>query len=63
MRLLNWSTTKTTPAESTVRPEGLLKLEAVPSPSVQATLPLPAKVVVTPVGVSILMRWLAVSAT
>jgi hypothetical protein len=58
MRQLPESATYTTPAESTARPWGKAKPAEVPCPSAQAVLPLPANVVATPEGVSILMRWL-----
>ena len=47
----------------TATPVGMLKLAAVPVPSVNASLPLPASVVTTPSGVTSRMRWLCSSAT
>ena len=48
---------------SSATPVGKLKEAAVPVPSAEPELPLPAKVVTTPAGVIFLMRLLSPSAT
>ena len=63
-RQLDWSATTITPLEGiTATPKGQKKLAAVPDPSANAPLPLPAIVVTTPMGVTSRMRWLPESAT
>ena len=43
------SATYTSPLESTLTPDGELKMAAVPRPSAQVNVPIPASVVTTPV--------------
>ncbi len=47
----------------TAIPIGVKKLAAVPVPSANALLPLPASVVTTPRGVTTRIRWLSLSPT
>ena len=64
MRLLFESATYTKPDESTATPAGKLKLADVPTGlSTNAPDPVPANVVVTPVGEILRMRALFLSAT
>jgi len=64
MRLFPASATTKTPLEGiTATPIGLRNDAAVPMPSKNVELPLPASVVTAPRGVTSRMRWLSVSAT
>ena len=63
MRLFPVSEMKTFPAVSTATPRGKLKAAFVPVPSANAADPLPAKVLTTPPGDTLRMRWLEESTT
>ena len=63
MRWVFWSPTNRFPNESIAIPVGALNPAFVPVPSNHVAVPDPAKVVTTPDGVTLRMRWLPLSTT